>query len=483
MIKKILFVFITILLITSAPFMVHAEETAFAKTVQVDFSGGTREVKAVWVDMKNPLYRAEVVLAKNRIGQTDTLENIIAQVADNETEAIAAINGTFFNAYSDFQPVGTLQLEGRIAYTGNSGTVIGFSADNSVEFAHLYISVAGSVNGIWEYPYNWSVWGVNQVYGRSDANVLYTPDFGSQVDAGDKTAIIIRNKKVIDIRKGTVPIYSDGYTLVFGAKVYYSMFKIGDSVDYRFQYNYIDYDNDAGKGEPIQWSHIRTALGAGPMLLQNGRIVLDAQKEGFTDSKFSSRAQRSFIGVSSQQILIFGTVSNVTLKELAEIMLNMGIENGMNLDGGASSALYFKGNTVTSPSRKLSNVIVITEKKTRPIRLELNGKELFLDTDPYFENDTTMVPIRGIMEALGAEAGWDPQTGTIWARKGKIKVEMWNESDIVRVNGIEQKILAPIRVVYNRTHVPVRFMTELFGGEVEYDRERNMVVMVMDKSE
>jgi len=90
-----------------------------------------------------------------------------------------------------------------------------------------------------------------------------------------------------------------------------------------------------------------------------------------------------------------------------------------------------------------------------------------------------MVPMRGIAEALGAEAGWDSATGTLWVFKDGIKVEMWNNSDTVKVNGVEKKLLAPVRVVYNRTHVPARFMTEIFGGEVEFDSERYMVVMNM----
>lgn len=71
----------------------------------------------------------------------------------------------------------------------------------------------------------------------------------------------------------------------------------------------------------------------------------------------------------------------------------------------------------------MSNVIVITDKKDRPVRLQLNGKEMFFDTDPYFSNSRTMVPLRGVMEAVGANVGWDAATGAISASKGGIKVE------------------------------------------------------------
>lgn len=460
-----------------------AEESATYQTQCVQISAGTREVKLVRVDLKDPLYCAEVVIAGNQIGKVESFSELIKQPADHDTEIIAAINGTFFNANSDLQPTGNLQVKGKNLYITNSGTSVGFSAGNAVRFEHLYTTVKGSVNGIWEYPYNWSVWGINQVYSRSDANILYTPEFGKQVDAGDKTAIVIRNKKVVEIKKGVAPIHSDGYTLVFGAEVYSSLFKAGDKVDYKIEYNQIDFTNGISKGEPIYWSDIRSTLGAGPLLVKDGKIVQDFNKEGYTDSKFTSGAQRSFIGVTKDQVLLMGTVSKVNLAQLAEILVKLGVENGMNLDGGASSALYFKGRMVTEPSRKTSNAIVITRRKTRPIRLQLNGKELFLDTDPYFENDTTMVPMRGIMEALGAEVGWDSATGTLWAEKGNIRVELWNGSSTVRVNGVEMTLRAPCRVVNNRTHVPARFMTELFGGDVEFDKTLNMVVMKLENAD
>jgi len=216
-------------------------------------------------------------------------------------------------------------------YILNSGSSIGFTADNQVRIESLYTTISGSINGNWEYPYNWSVWGINQVYESRDANILYTPDFGSSVDAGSKTAIVVRNNKVVEIKKGVSPIYSDGFTLVFGADVYSSVFKVGDRVDYKINYNLIDFSNGVKKGEPIDWSNVRTTIGAGPTLLKNGEIVVNAAKEGFTDKKFTNRAQRSFIGETRDRFLVMGTVNDVTLNELAEILKNMGLVNAMNL--------------------------------------------------------------------------------------------------------------------------------------------------------
>jgi len=175
-----------------------------------------------------------------------------------------------------------------------------------------------------------------------------------------------------------------------------------------------------------------------------------------------------------------GTVDDVTLDELADILKNMGLMNAINLDGGATSALMFDGKVITSPESDLCSALVITRKKEKTIRIQLNGKEMFFDTDPYFYNQRTMVPLRGILEAVGATVEWDPSTGTIMALKGDIKVEMWNDSKIIRVNGKEQEMDVPVQVRYNRTHVPVRFITEVFGAEVNFNPENNMVTIIIE---
>lgn len=73
----------------------------------------------------------------------------------------------------------------------------------------------------------------------------------------------------------------------------------------------------------------------------------------------------------------------------------------------------FEDQIITTPTRELSNTIVITAKKDRPVRLQLNGKEMFFDTDPYFSNSKTMVPLRGVMEAVGADASFMPIPNSI----------------------------------------------------------------------
>jgi len=50
------------------------------------------------------------------------------------------------------------------------------------------------------------------------------------------------------------------------------------------------------------------------------------------------------------------------IEDLATIMQKLGAYNAMNIDGGASSGLYYKGKLLTIPGRDLSNALVVIRK-------------------------------------------------------------------------------------------------------------------------
>lgn len=85
------------------------------------------------------------------------------------------------------------------------------------------------------------------------------------------------------------------------------------------------------------------------------------------------------------------------------------------------------------------------------------------------ENGSTLVPLRGIFEALGAEVTWNNSTWTIDATKGSIKIWLEIGSKVTKVNGKTVNIAAPARIVNGSTLVPLRFISEALGAEVLWD--------------
>lgn len=105
---------------------------------------------------------------------------------------------------------------------------------------------------------------------------------------------------------------------------------------------------------------IEGGLQAGPRLITNGKVSLDVEKEGFKDPKILTGAgARSALGITRDHKLILITTSGATIPQLAEIMKQAGAYQAMNLDGGASSGLYYNGKYITAPGRKISNAIII----------------------------------------------------------------------------------------------------------------------------
>ncbi|WP_018751097.1 phosphodiester glycosidase family protein [Paenibacillus sanguinis] len=107
--------------------------------------------------------------------------------------------------------------------------------------------------------------------------------------------------------------------------------------------------------------NIEGALQAGPRLVVDGKVAIDVKTEGFKDPKIlTGGGARSALGITRDHKLILLTTGGATIPQLAEIMKQAGAYQAMNLDGGASSGLYYNGKYLTSPGRKISNALLVT---------------------------------------------------------------------------------------------------------------------------
>ncbi|GGF94930.1 phosphodiester glycosidase family protein [Paenibacillus abyssi] len=101
-------------------------------------------------------------------------------------------------------------------------------------------------------------------------------------------------------------------------------------------------------------------LQAGPRLLKDGKVALNVKEEGFKDPKIlTGGGARSALGITRDHKLILLTTGGATIPQLAEIMKQAGAHQAMNLDGGASSGLYYNGKYLTTPGRQISNALIV----------------------------------------------------------------------------------------------------------------------------
>lgn len=157
----------------------------------------------------------------------------------------------------------------------------------------------------------------------------------------------------------------------------------------------------------FDWKELDHAVAGGPFLLRNGKVDIDAKQQGFGQAFSDTRHPRTAVGTTPHGDVWFVVVDGrqsmsvgASLPELAQIMLDLGCDDALNLDGGGSSAMNLRGMTLNRPSdgneRPVANGVVFSgpviqsgiekfkleapekmkvgEKKTLILRDELGGR-------------------------------------------------------------------------------------------------------------
>ena len=109
------------------------------------------------------------------------------------------------------------------------------------------------------------------------------------------------------------------------------------------------------------------------------------------------------------------------------------------------------------------------------ISVFIDGKSQVFDVSAQIINGRTMVPLRGIFEALGATVAWDEGAQAATATKGDTVVVLALGSLAPTVNGQAVAIDQPGVIVGSRILAPLRFVGEAFGGTVIWDETARSV--------
>lgn len=104
-----------------------------------------------------------------------------------------------------------------------------------------------------------------------------------------------------------------------------------------------------------------------------------------------------------------------------------------------------------------------------PVHTILDGRELTFDVAPVIKNGRTLVPVRGLLSAMGAQVTWDAGTQTVGVTLNTINMKLPVGSDTATVNGAPVHLDVPAEIIGNRTLIPLRFVSETLGARVAYD--------------
>lgn len=111
-----------------------------------------------------------------------------------------------------------------------------------------------------------------------------------------------------------------------------------------------------------------------------------------------------------------------------------------------------------------------TAEETLDITVTLDGELIdFPDAMPYIFKDRTLVPIRFVSEAMGAEVSWNGDDKEVNIVKGRDTIVTHILSSRATLNGVLYTFDVPAMIKNNRTFVPLRFIAEMLNCDVEWD--------------
>ncbi len=115
----------------------------------------------------------------------------------------------------------------------------------------------------------------------------------------------------------------------------------------------------------------------------------------------------------------------------------------------------------------------------------IDGSERVIDAAPVIQNGRTLLPARFVTEPLGGDVGWEATDKKVVCTLGETTVEMWIGKPIAKVNDEEVQIdpdnpdVVPT-IINDRTMVPMRFLAETFGCEVEWVAEIKEIILTYE---
>ena len=111
------------------------------------------------------------------------------------------------------------------------------------------------------------------------------------------------------------------------------------------------------------------------------------------------------------------------------------------------------------------------------ITVTVDGKNVEFDQPPVIENDRTLVPMRAIFEALGAQVEWDEESRTVTSVRDSHSVSLTIDSDIMTSGDEEIKLDVPAKIINDRTMIPVRAVSEAMDCIVDWDAQTQTVII------
>lgn len=333
------------------------------------FKLGQYDFYALKIDLKQPDLEIKPIRAPGRLGNVAPLPKLI-----KDSHALAAINTMYYRTFwgeSEHLPLGILKIDGELL-TGTAvpRASLGISRDGTVKIDRL--TTSGQLNrsdgssiaiqNLNQLPALRNRYFANEyqnyfeLRGPWNENILFNRHFGENAPPMEDgmRQVQIRDGQVSACSENeSLAIPKDGYVIAGLASDLASL-KVGEKVDCQF-----------GIDKP-GWEEMDHVISGKPLLVKEGVVMTDGDAEGYTRYGFHQNiAPRVAAGLTSDNELLL--LSNdghyyqgPTVQQLAYLMKDLGVVDGLNLDGGTSTSMMVKGEYQGKPP-------IYNNSKPRPI--------------------------------------------------------------------------------------------------------------------
>lgn len=116
------------------------------------------------------------------------------------------------------------------------------------------------------------------------------------------------------------------------------------------------------------------------------------------------------------------------------------------------------------------------------VKIYLEDKLLISDVQPFIENDRTMVPVRMVAENMGYDVLWNPTNRMVTVLSTRQRIILTIDETTAQVGKQQVEMDTPAMIRNDRTFVPIRFISENFGFDVDWDDETRSVLITAPKA-
>jgi exopolysaccharide biosynthesis protein len=133
-------------------------------------------------------------------------------------------------------------------------------------------------------------------------------------------------------------------------------------------------------------------------------------------------------------------------------------------------AFTYKGEIPVAPKSKVEMAVGRTS-------LTVNGITSKLEQAPITENNSTLIPVRFFVDAMGGEIKWDAKEKRVSVIRDGHLIEMWIGDKMVVVDGkLIESPVAP-KLSNGRTLLPLRLISEALGWKVGYEEKTKSITL------